>query len=177
MDVFEAIEKRYSHKVAFDPQSAPSRKELEQIVQAGIVAPSGMNAQSCEFIIVTDKEQLKKIAEIVKGTPLKTAPAMIAVVSDTSPRFGDISFYKEDYSAAIENMLLAAIALGYSAGWIDAIFHDDAVRLPVSEVLGLPADRLLTVIMPIGKPGEAPTRRGKKPFEQRASWDRYSVKR
>ncbi len=51
------------------------------------------------------------------------------------------------------------------------------MRLPVSEILGIPDDRLLSVVIPVGKPAEAATRRAKKPFEERASWNRYDVKR
>ena len=49
------------------------------------------------------------------------------------------------------------------------------MRNPVSELLNVPDDRRLMVIVPVGLPGEPGPRRTKKPFERRASWNRYAV--
>lgn len=175
MEFFEVVKKRYSHKGAFDPTHPVPREHLVQIVEAGIAAPSAANGQSTEFIIIDDKALLAQIGEITGSVPLKTAPASIAVVSDVGTGAPGVSYYLEDYAAAMENMLLAATALGYACGWIDAVFKDPAIRNAVSELLYVPDDRRLMAIMPVGRPGEPATRRPKKPFERRASWNRYAV--
>lgn len=174
MELFDAIKQRYSHKGTMNPDVVPSDDELRRMVEAGMAAPSAMNKQSPEFIIITERAILERIGWITGNATLASAPAMIAVVS--YPGVGE-DFYREDYAAATENILLAATALGYAVGWIDGIFRHDRVRLPVSEILGIPDDRLLSVVIPVGKPAEAATRRAKKPFEERASWNRYDVKR
>ena len=174
MEFFDVILKRYSHKAAFDPTSRPTDEELRHIVEAGMAAPSAMNLQSPEFVIVTEAGLLQQIGEITDNAVLRSAPAMIAVLGN--PEAAE-AFYREDYAAATENILLAGTALGYSVGWLDGIFRDAAVREPVSALLNIPQDRLLCVVIPVGKPGEEGARRAKKPFEERASWNGYAVRR
>lgn len=175
MEFFEVVQKRYSHKVAFDSSHPVSDEHLVKIVETGMAAPSAANGQSAEFILINDKAIIEQIGRITNNVPLKTAPAMIAVVSDLGEGGPGVSYCLEDYAAATENMLLAATALGYSCGWVDWVFKDPAVRDPVSELLNVPEDRRLMVIMPVGLPGEPGPRRAKKPFERRASWNRYAV--
>ena len=57
MDVFEAIAKRHSYRGPFRDRAVP-RADLERIVQAGLQAPSGKNAQTTSFVIVDDAHQL-----------------------------------------------------------------------------------------------------------------------
>jgi len=174
MDVFAAIAARYSHKATMNPAIVPTNEELRRMVEAGMAAPSASNKQSPEFVIITERSILDTIGAITGNATLASAPAMIAVLSN--PGVGD-DFYREDYAAATENILLAATALGYSVGWVDAVFRQADVREPVSALLRIPADRLLSVVIPVGKPAEPGTRRPKKPFAERACWNRYEVQR
>ncbi len=176
MDYFDAVAQRYSHKAAFRPDPVP-RAHLRQIVEAGMSAPTANNAQRAEFIIVTEPDTLSRIGEIGDTAPLKTAPAMIVMVVDHKCDPEGSGYYLEDYACATTQIMLAATALGYSSGWIDGMFKDPAKRLPVCELLGIPDDRLMIVIVPVGLPAEGGPRRPKKPFSQRASWNRYAVER
>jgi nitroreductase len=178
MDFFEVIHKRYSHKASFDSDTPVPDEDLLKIAEAGIAAPSGANWQTPEFIIVNDRAIVTKIGEISGVVSVKTAPALIAVVCNTAinPHLG-VTFYMEDVSAATENLVLAATALGYGCGWIDGFLRDPAKYRATCDALGVPADRLLVVIVPIGLPAEGGSRRAKKPFAQRASWNRYAVQR
>lgn len=176
MEFFEVVAKRYCHKVAFKPDKVPD-EDLVKIVQAGMAAPSAGNKQSPEFIIVNDPALCKRIGEISGVVPLQTAPAMIVLVVDPGEGGPGVSCYLEDYAAATTSMLLAATALGYAGGWVDGVFRDAAKRDAVCQLLGVPSDRLLMVVVPIGVPTEGAPRRVKKPFEQRASWNRYAVVR
>lgn len=176
MEFFDTIAQRYCHKAAFRPDPVPD-EHLRRIVEAGMAAPSPNNAQASEFVIVNDPHTLRRIGEIGGTVPLQTAPAMIVLVVDhIRLAMGPIG-YLEDYSCATTQMLLAATALGYSAGWIDGIFRDPAKRTPVCELLGIPDDRLMIVIVPVGLPAVDGSRRPKKPFAHRASWNRYTVER
>lgn len=176
MEFFDAIAQRYCHKAAFGPDPVPDA-HLRQIVEAGMVAPSPHNVQACEFVLVNDPDTLRRIGEIGGGAPLSTAPAMIVLVVDHNrPAKGSVR-YLEDYACATTQMLLAATALGYAAGWVDGMFRDPAKRTPVCELLGIPDDRLMIVIVPVGRPAVDGPRRPKKPFAQRASWNRYAVER
>lgn len=172
MDFFEVVARRYSHKAAFDPTRPVPEEDLRRIVEVGMAAPSAGNAQAPEFVIVNDPAIIERIGELSGHVPLKTAPAWIVIACD--PNRG---CYLEDYAVATANVLLAATALGYACGWVDGPFLDDALRLPASEILGIPDDRRLMVAVPVGYPGEESPRRTKKPFEQRASWNRYAIVR
>jgi len=176
MDVFEAITRRYSHKATFAPEPVPD-EHLVLLARAGMAAPSGTNRQTAEFILINKPEVLAEIGRITRHKPLASAPAMIAIVSDPSEVFPGTTFYVEDYAAATENILLAATALGYACGWIDHLLRDPDINQPICRLLGIPSDRKLMVIIPIGYPGEVASRRVKKPFEERCSWNRYSVLR
>ena len=176
MDYFDAVTQRYCHKAAFKPDAVPAA-HLQRIVEAGMLAPSPDNAQASEFVIVNDPDTLRRIGEIGGSAPLRTAPAMIVLVVDHHREAKGSIRYLEDYACATTQMLLAATALGYVAGWVDGMFRDPAKRMPVCELLGIPDDRLMIVIVPVGLPaGEGP-RRPKKSFSQRASWNRYTVER
>jgi nitroreductase len=176
MEFFDAVAQRHCHKAAFRPDPVPDA-HLRQIVEAGMAAPTARNAQICEFIIVNDPDTLHRIGEITDSTPLCTAPAMIAVVVDRQGEAGGSEYHLEDYASATTQMLLAITALGYAGGWVDGIFRDPAKRTPVSELLGIPDDRLMIVIVPVGLPAVDGPRRPKKTFAQRASWNRYAVER
>ncbi len=181
MDAFEAIANRYSHKVAFDPKIAVSDPDLRKIVEAGMRAPSAGNGQTPEFIIINDSALLRRIGELSQNVPLATAPAMIAILSHDDMRTTTDRIHGEcliaDFAVAAQNMLLAATALGYCCGWVDGPFLKPEISQPVCELLGIPQDRLLVMIVPVGYPGVEGPRRPKKPFEQRASWNRYAVQR
>jgi nitroreductase len=163
MDLFDAIAKRASVR-AFAPCRV-SRKELEQIVDAGRRAPSGRNVQPCEFIVVCDPDTIKRLGEVQKC--ISEASAAIAVVVDENAT----QYWKEDAAAAIENMLLAAVALGYSSLWVEGcvLMREDYAR----EVLGVPASKRLLAILPIGKPASAPKQAGKKPLKDIVYLNRY----
>lgn len=172
MDFFEVVTRRYSHKAAFDPTRPVPDDHLRRLVEVGMAAPSAGNGQAPEFIIVTDGEIIGRIGELSGHAPLRTAPAWIVIVLDPTK-----GCYLEDYAVATGYVLLAATALGYACGWVDGPFLDPALRVPASELLGIPDDRQLMVAIPVGYPGEEAPRRPKKPFAQRASWNRYAVAR
>lgn len=176
MDLFEAISKRYCHKAAF-AQEAVADEDLRRIAEAGMAAPSGTNSESPEFILINDVGVLAEIGRITRHRPLITAPAMIAVVSNQADVLPGVTFYVEDYAAATENILLAAIALGFACGWIDHLLRTPEINDPLCRLLGIPSDRKLMVIIPIGKPSEEAARRAKKTFEQRCSWNQYAIQR
>lgn len=180
MEFFDVIKARYSHKARFDPDRPVPREDLTRIVETGMLAPSANNKQSPEFVLIDDPALLRQIGALTGSVPLSTAPAMIAVL--TQPRFREV-FDTEtecliaDFAAATENLLLAATALGYCCGWLDGPFVDDETQSKACALLALPADRAIAVVVPVGYAGEEGPRRPKKPFAQRACWNRYRITR
>lgn len=173
MDIFEAIQKRYSHKEAFLPDAVPLA-DLEKIAMAGITAPSGCNRQSVRLVILQNRETLDPVCSASPAIGLETAPAAISVLTDkTVTPGGEFNFEKEDYSAAVENMLLAATAMGYSSLWLDSPYFDPKKEKEAREVLGAPDTYRLWATLPIGKPKGEGSRREKLPFEKRVSYGKF----
>ena len=172
MDIFDAIQKRYSYRGEFSETPVP-RSDLEKIVQAGIQAPSGCNEQVVSFVIVDDAELLAKIARIVVKPVCATARAMIVCVADPRPVYNNLSFAVEDCAAAVENMLLAITALGYATVWLDGTLRVENRAARIGEIIGVPPDKIIRIILPIGVPKEPGTQRERLPFNRRAWFNRW----
>ncbi|HHX65909.1 MAG TPA: nitroreductase [Chloroflexi bacterium] len=174
MELFEAIAKRHSYRGTFTDQPVP-REDLERIVEAGICAPSGCNAQTTQFIIVDDPALLSKLAAMNPNSPtMRTARAVIVVVADwTIPTPVGMSFQVEDYAAATQNMLLAVTALGYATVWLDGWLRTEGRAQAVADLLGVPEGREVRVLLPLGVPTEQREQNTRKPFGERVWYNRY----
>ncbi|MBU4272093.1 MAG: nitroreductase family protein [Planctomycetes bacterium] len=172
MELFETIAKRYSYRGRFTDAPVP-REDLERIVQAGIQAPSAKNEQVVTFVIVDDPALLGQIAEIVDKPVCRSAKAIIACVADPRPVFSGISFAVEDGAAAVENMLLAITALGYSSVWLDGALRSEDRAGRIGRLLGVPPDRTVRILLPIGVAEQPGVQREKLPFQRRAWFNRH----
>ena len=111
MDLSEAIKSRRSIRSYLDKPL--SKDTLEKIVDAGRFAPTARGVEPWEFVVVAEKEKLKKIAGLAEnGRFISGAAACIAVFSS------DTKYYLEDGCAATENILLAAAGLGVGSCWV-----------------------------------------------------------
>jgi nitroreductase len=161
MDALEAIRKRRTVR-SFTGAAIP-RADLETIVDAGRLAASGYNRQPWDFIVVTDRgmiEQLKIAAQW-----MEKAGAIIVVVLDPATKY-----WLEDGSAAVQNMLVAATALGYGSCWLEG--YTLPLESQFKALLGVPDDKRLLTLVPIGIPVEWPAKE-KRSLEQVLHWERY----
>jgi nitroreductase len=102
------------------------------------------------FIIVKDRE---------------TAPALICVLTKRIIVYRDRCFSVQDYSAAIENMLLAITELGYQSCWYEGhITDDDRIGDKIASVLNVPEGYDVVCILPVGKAADEFHAPVKKPF-------------
>ncbi len=161
MDALEAIRKRRSVR-AYTGDPVP-REDLIKIVDAGRLAATGSNKQPWDFIVVTEREMIEKLK--VASQWMEKAGAIIAVVLDPSSRW-----WVEDGSAAVENMLIASTALGYGSCWLEGYTLPREEEF--KELLGVPKEKRLLTLIPIGVPTEWPTRE-KKSLEEVIHWERY----
>jgi nitroreductase len=161
MEALEAVRKRRSIR-RYTGEPVP-RKDLETIVDAGRLAATGNNRQPWDFIVVTEREMIEQLK--VASRWMEKAGAIIALVMDPSSRW-----WLEDGSAAVENMLIAATALGYGSCWLEGN------TLPREEqfkaLLGVPAEKRLLTLVPIGVPAESPAP-DKKSLAEVLHWERY----
>lgn len=144
-----------------------------KIVQCGIRAPSGCNAQTTSFVIVDDAGTVASIAGIVDKQVVREAKAVIVCVVEHRPVYKDSSFGVEDCAAAVENMLLAITALGYATVWIDGALREEGRAKQIAELLGVPSGLEVRVILPVGEPAAACVQREKKAFEERAWFNKW----
>jgi nitroreductase len=172
MDLFDAITARYSYRGEFADAPVP-RKDLEKIVQAGIQAPSACNAQVVSFVIVDDTALIRQIAEVLGKSFCLSARAMIVCVADPRPVYANMSFAAEDCAAAVENMLLAVTALGYASVWLDGVLRAEDRAARIGQLLGVPADRTIRIVLPIGVPVAPGRQRDRLAFSQRAWFNRH----
>ncbi|MCL2457104.1 MAG: nitroreductase family protein [Defluviitaleaceae bacterium] len=176
MDIFKVFEERYSHKEGFLSNTVPL-SDLERIAKAGLAAPSGVNRQSVRLVILKDRDAIEPVNAVTPTIGLETAPAAIAVLTDrTVTPENEMNFEKEDYAAAVENMLLAATALGYSSLWLDSPFFNPEKEKQAREVLNASEKYRLWAVLPVGKPNGVGARREKLPFESRVSYRKLGEK-
>ena len=146
MEVLEAIRARRSiRKYKKDPVPP---ELIEELLEAGRWAPSSVNSQPWEFIIITDSEIKKKISRsFVLGSFLPEAPLAIAVVVNPWRTACPV----QDGTLAAYAIWLAAHALGLGACWINP-------NIPggIKKILGIPATKKLICILSIGYPDETP---------------------
>ncbi|MCG8567524.1 MAG: nitroreductase family protein [Desulfobacterales bacterium] len=140
-------------------QPGPVAKEtLETLVRAGMSAPTAGNRQPWAFVAVDDKDMLVQLAE---GLPYagfgKNAPAAVLVCGNMEKAFQgeENSLWIQDCSAACQNILIAAEALGLGATWTAIYPLADRVA-HVQKCLGLPNHIIPLSFIPVGTPGHTP---------------------
>ena len=173
MNTFEAFSERYSYRGKYLPTPIP-REHLIKIMEAGCAAPSGCNKQTTSFIAVDDPEVLKKLHSVINPPLGETAPAMICVLTRKIIAYRDRTFYVQDYSAAIQNMLLAITALGYASCWVEGHVTDaDRIGDQMARILGVPEEYELVAYLPVGIPAGEVKGPRKKPLSDRARFNGF----
>lgn len=168
MNVIDTILARRSYRGEYETSTVP-RDDLVKIMQAGLAAPSGCNKQTTSLIAVDDPEVLARLKSVIDPPIASTAPAAICVLTQRINAYRDRCFSVQDYSAAIENMLLAAEALGYRSCWYEGHITDaDDIGGKMAKILGVPDGYELVCFLPIGKAVSEPPAPKKKTFEERA---------
>ncbi len=175
MDVFEAIRARCSYRGRYLDKPVPE-EDLRKIVEAGLMAPSGKNLQTTEFVIVDAPLLVHEIAAMhtVNVAAQQAKAFIVCVVNKESPEeYHGLSFVVEDCAAAVENMLLAITALGYATVWIDGWLRAEDRAERIGKLLGIPETKVARVLLPLGVPKETFPKLKRKPFEERAWFNRY----
>jgi nitroreductase len=167
MEALDAIRLRRSVR-KYTGEPIP-RTDIEMIIEAGRLAATGGNRQPWDFVVVTEKgmiDQLKVAAEW-----MDKAAFIIAVVMDP-----ESSWWLEDGSAAVENMLIAATALGYGSCWLEGWTKPREEEF--KKLLGIPFEKRLLTLIPIGVPAQGPPEQWptveKRSLQDVLRWERYS---
>ncbi|MEW6754349.1 MAG: nitroreductase family protein [Candidatus Latescibacterota bacterium] len=151
MDALEAIHTRRSIR---EYQDRPVPDELvEQILHAAMMAPSAGNARPWQFVVITDPQLKAQIPRIHPHASMAAqAPVSVLVCGDP-----DLEKYPgnwvADCSAATQNLLLAAHALGLGSVWTGVYPEKDRMAA-FRALLGLPARLIPLALLPVGYPAE-----------------------
>jgi nitroreductase len=139
---------------AYRPEPV-SDEAVASLLAAAMAAPSAVAKDPWRFVVVRDRERLAEIAAALpNGKMLAEAPVGIAVCGDLhAAHGGELSYLLQDCSAAIENLLLAAHALGLGACWLGV--HPRQVRIEaLTRILRLPDKVLPISCIAVGWPKE-----------------------
>jgi len=144
---------------------------VEELLKAGMAAPSAGNEQPWEFIILRDKEVMKKITEVHPYSKMLLNADVAIVVCGDEAKEKYKGFWVQDCSAATENILLAAEDKGLGAVWLGVYPATDRVDA-IKEVLNLPASVIPLSIIPVGYPDEE-RKPGDRFNKERIHYDRW----
>lgn len=151
MNTLEAISKRRSIR-RFTAQ-ALSDAQLQTLLKAAMMAPTGRNCQEWEFVVVRDPKTFQQIQHVHPyAQPLATADAAIIVCGNAQRQHAD-NYWVADCGAATQNILLAATELGLGSVWL-GVYPVEERMAALRELLGLPSHILPLNIVALGYPDE-----------------------
>lgn len=134
-----------------------SDEQVESLLRCALAAPSAMNKQPWEFMVISDEEMLGLLGETFPYSRCGNGAAIAVIPCGNLERAinGMEDFWINDVSAATENLLLAAHAMGLGAVWTGV--HPNAERVKqLQDILNLPEHIVPLCIVPVGVPDEQP---------------------
>ena len=161
MDFIDTVIMSRASVRSFTGEAIPQDTIL-RILKAGMAAPSAMNCQPWEFVLVTDRSRLNELcAELPYAKMLEKAGAAIVICGNPGKDASSARHWNDDCAAASENILLAAHSLGLGAVWT-AVNPDPARLESVRRILGIPAGIVPLNVIPLGViDGKAPAPKDK----------------
>jgi nitroreductase len=144
-----------------------SEEVLQQILETGRQAPSAVNRQPIHFVVVNDHDALKILCNTLFSRFVKYAPLAIVGCADIKSLLTG-KWAVVDATIAMQNMVIAAWALGIGSCWIGACNEEK-----VKELLKIPDKWKVVALITLGYPAEQPKPRAKKSFEEMFSFNSF----
>lgn len=156
MDFFEVIQRRKSYR-NFSSQPVEQEKIIK-VLESARLAPSWQNRQCWRFIVVQNKDTIKKIGQLRPlnyniNFFLRNVPVIVVACAnpkDSGHRAG-LSYFLVDTAIAMEHLILAATDLGLVTCWIGA-FDEPMIK----DLLKIPEEVRIVALTPLGYPAEKP---------------------
>jgi nitroreductase len=154
MDAIDAIMTRRSPRVWQKSKRVPAELVMK-LLAAAMQAPSAGDGQPWHFVVIDDRDLLDQASRFYPGAaPARSAPMAILACGDLGEdRFG--GYWEQDCAAAVENMLLAAHALGLGALWTGVYPLSERVHA-FRKLLKLPSNVEVLAFVMVGYPDAVP---------------------
>ncbi len=168
MTLLDTIRKRYSCRAYH--QRPVEQEKLDQLFEAARLAPSAKNTQDWRFVVVTDNQIKRQLAEVTNRPDLfEKAGAIIAACSNSDyiMRCGQ-PIAPIDIAIALEHIALQATELGLGTCWIGS-FETEKIRT----ILGIPDDIQIIELMTVGYPADTPRQSNREPVEKIVCYDKW----
>ncbi len=169
-DILEIIFKRRS--IRKYEERPVEREKLVSLLQVGMAAPTASNNQPWEFVVVDDAAVMEQFRTRMRYGSYN-APAAIVVCHN--PDIGKAQrsnrFWQQDCSAAVENILIAALGLDLGTVWLGVYPNEETVSI-VREIVKLPEQIIPMAVLYIGYPAEVKDARTQYE-ERRVHWQQY----
>ena len=160
MELSKVIEQRRSIR-KYKDKPVPKEK-IMKILESGRIAPSASNRQPWHFIVVQNKEMIKKLA---KQDWAASAPAMIVCLADVE---ASPNWCQNDLGIAVEHMVLTAWDLGLGTCWMGQSNREDLLK----ELLGIPDKYRPIALYTLGEAAESPAAKPRKSMDEIVSWEK-----
>jgi nitroreductase len=163
MEVFDAV--RTVLAVRNYKETPVPPETVKRIVEAGRLSGSGMNGQPWHFIVVDDRETLRRLGTLARTGPYIAQAPLAVVVAIQKTKFGPA-----DAARAIQSMILTAWSEGVGSNWVGFMGLDD-----IKPVLGIPNDLDVLAVIPFGYPVQPGSKgqKNRKPLSQVASRGKF----
>ncbi|MEX0568437.1 MAG: nitroreductase family protein [Candidatus Njordarchaeota archaeon] len=138
---------------------------LMELIDAAKWAPSSKNRQPWEFIITTDPQKIRKIAEAKGQKWIAGSPAIILGISD--PNISPV-YHMSDTAMAMHNISLAAIQYGLGTCWLGIYEYEE-----IKKMFGIPKNKVLVGALTVGYPDEDPEPKERKDIDEILCFEKY----
>lgn len=168
--VLEVIKKRQSVR-SYQDKEIPE-EILQQVLEAGRLAPSACNNQPWKFIVVRDKRLRERLVSACKNQKFVGEAPVVIVGCATAPNYlmgGSEYSYPVDLALALDHMSLEAASLGLGTCWIGAFYQDR-----VKEILDIPDGVKVVALMTLGYPNRLGPKTERKPLSEIVCFDKYN---
>ncbi len=169
METLDAILNRRSIR-KFKPKSVEEEK-TEKILKAAMYAPSARNTQSWQFIVITKREILDEIKKVHPYAGMLSEATLAIVVCGDKTHEPNEGYLNTNCSAATQNILLAAYALGLGSVWLGVYPREERMK-GIKDLFKLPEHIIPISLIALGYPNES-KENPERFFQDKIHYDKY----